>query len=245
MKTMSSRRIEIKSPSELAVMREAGQIAGEILREVLAQAEPGKTTKDLDQLAEKLIRKRGAIPTFLGYRGYTATICSSINEEVVHGIPSRTRVLKDGDLLSIDLGVTWKGFVGDTAATIALGTVPSEAERLLRVTKAALDEGIKHAIVGDRLGDISSAIQKVGESNRFSVVKEYVGHGIGRQMHEEPAVPNYGEPSQGVRLVAGMALALEPMFVIGGEKVKTARRWLAGCDRRWKFLSTILSTPLL
>jgi methionyl aminopeptidase len=213
-------RIELKSDKDLVHMRRAGKIAGRVLREVAKAAAPGATTKDLDKLAERLIREAGAIPTFLGYRGYTASTCMSVNEEVVHGIPSAKKVLKDGDILSIDVGATFEGFVGDTATTVAVGRIPEETRRLLDVTRDSLEKGIERVRAGNRLGDVSSAIQAHAESHGYGIVRDFVGHGIGRAMHEEPAVPNYGAPGVGLRLEQGLVLALEPMVTMGDWRVK-------------------------
>lgn len=218
--TTAARRIELKSPADLDKMRKAGAIAGGVLKKVGELVRAGVSTQDLDKAAEKMIRAAGAIPTFLGYRGYTATICASVNEEVVHGLPSPKRVLKDGDLISIDLGATFQGFVGDTAATFAVGAISAEDRRLMDATRESLEAGIAMLRPGNRLGDVSAAIQKVAESGGFGVVRDYVGHGIGRQMHEEPSVPNYGTAGSGLRLEAGLVLALEPMVTAGSWKVK-------------------------
>ncbi len=220
MAVSSARRVELKSPSDLEKMRRAGRIAGEALQEVGRLVRPGVTTKDLDQAAERLIRKAGALPTFLGYRGYAASICASVNEEVVHGIPSAKRVLKDGDIISIDLGATFDGFVGDTAATFAVGKISDEDQRLMSVTRDALAKGIEQMRPGKRLGDVSNAIQRCAEAAGFGVVRDYVGHGIGRQMHEEPGVPNYGAAGSGMRLEEGLVLALEPMITAGHYEVR-------------------------
>jgi methionyl aminopeptidase len=216
----TARRIELKSAADLDKMRRAGRIAGEALAQVGKLVRPGVTTKDLDAEAERLIRKAGALPTFLGYRGYTASICASVNEEVVHGIPSPKKVLKEGDIISIDLGATYDGFVGDTAATFAVGQVSAEDRRLMSVTKESLARGIDQMRPGNRLGDVSNAIQRCAEDQNFGVVRDYVGHGIGRNMHEEPAVPNYGAAGTGMRLEVGLVLALEPMITAGSFQVK-------------------------
>lgn len=200
-------------------MRRAGALAGRVLKEVGAAVAPGVSTQDLDRLAEKVIRSAGGIPTFLGYRKYPACICASINEEVVHGIPSPKRVLKAGDIVGIDVGVTLEGFVGDTAATFPVGKVSPEIEALLKTTEESLRRGIEKAWPGNRLGDISHAIEATA-AGKYGVVRDFVGHGIGRNMHEEPAVPNYGAPETGLRLEAGLVLALEPMFNMGTWKVK-------------------------
>lgn len=220
MTTSTGRRIELKSEKDLERMRRAGRLAGQVLREVSRTVAPGVNTKALDVLAEKWIRAAGAIPTFLGYRGYTACICASVNEEVVHGIPHPKKVLKEGDIVSIDVGVTYDGFVGDTAATFAVGKISPERQALLDVTRQSLEKGIAAARVGNRLGDVSHAIQAQAESRGYGVVRDFVGHGIGRQMHEEPAVPNYGSPGTGLRLEAGLVLALEPMITAGDWRVR-------------------------
>jgi methionyl aminopeptidase len=218
--TATARRIELKSAADLEKMRRAGAIAGRVLGEVGKLVAPGVSTRDLDQAAERMIREAGALPTFLGYRGYTATICASVNEEVVHGIPSAKRVLREGDIISVDLGATFLGFVGDTAATFAVGRISEEDKQLVETTRLSLERGIEKLRPGGRLGDVSSAIQKEAEDAGFGVVRDYVGHGIGRQMHEEPSVPNYGTAGTGLRLEAGLVLALEPMITAGSWKVK-------------------------
>lgn len=217
---MGSRKIELKSPADLERMRRAGRLAATVLRAVGRAVAPGVTTKELDRIAEKSIRDGGGIPTFLGYRGFTASICASVNDEVVHGIPSVKRVLRDGDIVGIDIGATLGGFVGDTAATFAVGTVSEPARRLMDATRDALDRGIAAMRVGNRLGDVSNAIQKSAEAQGYSVVRDFVGHGIGREMHEEPSVPNYGTAGTGVRLEPGLVLALEPMVNAGTWRVQ-------------------------
>jgi methionyl aminopeptidase len=218
--TSSQRRIELKSEKDLEKMRRAGALAGRVLAEVGKSVAPGATTAQLDRLAEKLIRDAGALPTFLGYRGYTATICASINDEVVHGIPSPKRVLKDGDVVSVDVGATLDGFVGDTAATFPVGRVASDRLELLEATRLSLWEGILQTRPGRRLGDVSHAVQAYAEARGYGVVRDYVGHGIGRRMHEEPSVPNFGEAGTGLRLEPGLVLALEPMLTAGDWKVR-------------------------
>lgn len=219
----SSRQIELKSPADLERMRRAGRLAAQVLETVGRAVAPGVSTKELDRLAEKFIRDAGGVPTFLGYRGYTASICASINEEVVHGIPHPKRILREGDIVGIDVGATLGGFVGDTAATFPVGKISEEAERLLRTTRESLEKGIAAARVGNRLGDISSAIQQVAESRGYSVVRDFVGHGIGRNMHEEPSVPNYGTAGSGLRLEAGLVVALEPMVNAGTWRVQVLK----------------------
>ena len=219
----STRQIELKSPADLERMRRAGRLAAQVLEAVGRAVAPGVTTKELDRLAEKFIRDAGGVPTFLGYRGYTATLCASINEEVVHGIPNPKRVLREGDVVGIDVGATLDGFVGDTAATFAVDRITDEAQRLLQTTRESLNQGIAAARVGNRLGDVSAAIQRVAEEKGYSVVRDFVGHGIGRNMHEEPSVPNYGTAGTGLRLEAGLVIALEPMVNVGTWRVQVLK----------------------
>jgi len=219
--------IILKTPAEIEVMAEASRVVAEALDIVRKAVYPGVTTDDLDRLAEEAIRGRGAIPAFKGYRNYPKTLCASVNEQVVHGIPSK-RKLKEGDIIGLDLGAIVGGFYGDSAVTVAVGKVPEETEKLVRITKEALDLGIQQAVVGNRLTDISHAVQRHVESAGFSVVTEFVGHGIGRQLHEEPQVPNYGKPGQGPRLQVGMVLAIEPMVNMGKSAVRILEdRWTA------------------
>jgi methionyl aminopeptidase len=206
--------IELKGPEEIALMRQAGRADGEVLAILRQEIRPGLMLKKLDDIVRREFAKRKVVPTFLHYQGYPARVCVSVNDEVVHGIPDR-RVLQEGDIVSIDLGATYKGFVGDAAITVAVGRISPEAERLVRVTEEALWQGIKAARAGARLGEISAAIQAHAEGNGFSVVREYVGHGVGRNMHEDPQVPNFGPPDRGPLLQKGMTLALEPMVTAG------------------------------
>ena len=203
--------IALKTRSELTVMRENGQTLAAILAEVCRQAVPGKSTAFLDEMAEDLLRQAGAKPAFKGYRGYPATICASLNEEVVHGIPTRTRILREGDILSVDIGLLRDGLYSDTAMTVAVGEIDEQTRHLLRVTEASLWCGIEQVTLGNRLSDISHAIGSYIEREGLHVVKEYVGHGIGRDLHEDPQIPNYGPPGNGPRLQAGMVFAIEPM----------------------------------
>jgi methionyl aminopeptidase len=220
--------IVCRSAEELKRMREAGRLVGEVLSELSARVAPGVTTADLDELAEKRIRKAGATPAFKGYHGYPATICASINEEVIHGIPSGRRVLNEGDVLSIDVGASLDGYFGDSAITLAVGQVSEEAATLLRVTDESLYKAIEMVKPGGRISDIGHAVQRHVEAYGFSVVREFVGHGIGQKMHEEPQVPNYGEPGRGPRLTEGMVLAIEPMVNAGKPAVKVlADGWTA------------------
>jgi methionyl aminopeptidase len=211
--------IELKGPEEIALMRQAGRAVGEVLDMLRQELRPGLMLKKLDDIVRREFAKRKVEPTFLGYQGYPARACVSLNDEVVHGIPDR-RVLQEGDIVSIDLGATYKGFVGDAAITAGVGRISPEAERLVRVTEEALWQGIKAARAGARLGQISAAIQTHAEGSGFSVVREYVGHGVGRSMHEEPQVPNFGPPDRGPLLQKGMTLALEPMVTAGSWQTK-------------------------
>jgi methionyl aminopeptidase len=212
--------IVLRSKAELERMRAAGRLVGEVLTELSAQVAPGVSTADLDVLAEKLMLDAGGIPAFKGYHGYPASICASINDEVIHGIPSGRRLLKDGDIISIDVGVSLNGYFGDSAVTVPVGQVSEHAARLLRVTEESLYKAIDQVRPGSRVSDIGHVVQHHVESNGFSVVREFVGHGIGQKMHEEPQVPNYGEPGRGPRLSEGMVLAIEPMVNAGQPAVK-------------------------
>ncbi len=210
--------IVLKSAHELALMRDAGRIVAEVLERLREEVAPGITTGDLERIAEEIIVKRyGAIPSFKGYRGFPGMVCTSVNEEIVHGIPGK-RVLREGDIVSIDVGVIHKGYHGDAAITVAVGNIDAESQRLMAVTAEALRIGIEAARPGNWTSDISRAIQEYVEAQGYSVVREYTGHGIGRQMHEEPQIPNYYDPRLGgrVRLRPGMTFALEPMVNIGG-----------------------------
>lgn len=210
----------IKSDRELEIMRAAGKIVAETLEKLKEVIEPGITTKELDRIAERFIRDNKGIPAFLGYNGYPASICASVNEEVVHGIPGN-RVLKDGDIVSIDTGAIYEGYYGDAARTFEVGNVSDKAKNLIMVTKNSFFEGIAMAVEGNRLQDISHAIQSYVEINGYSVVRDLVGHGIGRNMHEEPQVPNFGEAGKGPRLKAGLTIAIEPMVNEGKFHVRT------------------------
>ncbi|MDQ0286134.1 methionyl aminopeptidase [Desulfofundulus luciae] len=212
--------IMIKSQRELRYMRDAGRVVAGVLGELSRAIKPGVTTAELDRLAEDFILARGARPAFKGLYGFPASICTSVNEQVVHGIPG-LRKLESGDIISIDVGAEINGYFGDGAATFPVGEVSPEARKLLAVTEGALYEGIRFARQGNRLSDISHAVQSYVEKHGFSVVREYVGHGIGRSMHEEPQVPNFGKPGRGPRLKAGMTLAIEPMVNAGTHEVRT------------------------
>ena len=209
-------------------MREAGRLVGEVLTELASRVAPGVNTAELDEIAEKRITAAGATPAFKGYHGYPATICASINDEVIHGIPSGRRVLAEGDIISIDVGASLAGYFGDSAVTLPVGHVSEEAATLLRVTEESLYRAIELAKPGGRVSDIGHAVQQHVEAYGFSVVREFVGHGIGQQMHEEPQVPNYGEAGRGPRLAEGMVLAIEPMVNAGKPTVKVlADGWTA------------------
>ena len=212
--------ITIKSPREIELMRKSGKITATTLAILIEAAKPGVSTRELDRIAEDSIRSLGGIPTFKGYNGYPASICTSVNEEVVHGIPGGY-VLADGDLLSIDIGTTLENYVSDSAVTLAIGTVSEEAARLLAVTQECLMRGIAQMKAGNRLGDIGAAIQAHAENHGYGVVRDLVGHGIGTKMHEEPQVPNYGKQGQGLILRAGLVLAIEPMITAGSWRVRT------------------------
>ena len=219
--------IILKTPAEIEVMAQASRVVAEALEIVKKAVQSGVSTEELDRIAEEEIRVRGALPAFKGYRNYPKTLCTSVNDQVVHGIPSR-RKLKEGDIIGLDLGAIVGGFYGDSAVTVAVGSVPGATEKLVQVTKEALYLGIKQAVVGNRLSDISHVVQEHVEASGFSVVTEFVGHGIGRQLHEEPQVPNYGKPGQGPRLQPGMVLAIEPMVNIGRSAVRVLDdRWTA------------------
>jgi methionyl aminopeptidase len=212
-------RIILKSPQEIERMRSSNRIVAEILQRVVAAVRPGARTRDLNALAEDLLRKYKARSAFKGYNGYPAVLCTSVNEEVVHGIPS-DRVLKEGDIISLDFGAVWDEYYGDAAITVPVGSISAEARRLLRVTEEALGKAIEQARPGNHVGDISAAIQGHVESRGFSAVRDFVGHGIGRFMHERPQIPNFGSPGRGVRLKPGMTLAIEPMINAGGYGVE-------------------------
>ena len=212
--------IVLKTGRELSVMKEACRISAGALQLIGRAVEPGVTTAELDLMAEKYILGQGAVPNFKNYQGYPATACISINNEVIHGIPSEERIIKNGDIVSVDLGAMFEGYHGDNAATFAAGDVSPEAKRLMDATRESLYEGINAVRAGGRIGDISSAIQTYVEARGYSVVRQFVGHGVGTSLHEAPEVPNFGTANRGVRLSAGMTLAIEPMVNMGGEEVK-------------------------
>ena len=212
--------IHCRSTAEIARLRAANQLVARVLAELASAVAEGVTTLDLDVTAERLVREAGAEPAFKGYRGYPATLCASVNQEVVHGIPSKVRPLQAGDIVSLDMGVKLDGFYGDSAVTVAVGEVPEETRELLRVTRASLDRAIEQVRVGGRLSDIGHAVQEYVEAHGFSVVREFVGHGIGEKLHEEPQIPNYGQPGRGPKLAEGMVLAIEPMVAMGRPETK-------------------------
>lgn len=213
--------IIIKSDAEIELMRHAGKVVEETLLKLQESIKPGITTAELDIIAEDFIRKQNAVPSFKGYYGFPASICASINNEVVHGIPSKGIILNEGDIISIDCGAILNGYQGDAARTFPVGNVSEEAKNLIEVTRQSFFEGVKKAVVGNKLQDISASIQSFVEKKGYSIVRDYVGHGIGKDMHEDPEVPNYGKPGRGPRLVHGMVLAIEPMVNVGRYDVRT------------------------
>ena len=218
--------IVLKSKNEILIMREAGRIAAEALQALKQMIQPGVTTAELDALALAIITKRGAKPSFKGYHGFPGSICTSVNHQVVHGIPNKKVMLKEGDIISLDVGATYKGYVGDTAATFPVGNVAENANRLMRATQESLLAAIAIARHGNYLEDISGTVQDYAEARGYSVVRQYVGHGVGRQMHEEPQIPNYRQGKRGPQLKPGMTLAIEPMINEGvAETVTLKDKW--------------------
>ncbi|MBE9503354.1 MAG: type I methionyl aminopeptidase [Proteobacteria bacterium] len=211
--------VQLKSHAEIEIMRRANIIVAEVLQKISEHIQPGVTTAELDERAEQIIRKKGGVPAFKGYGGFPATLCTSINEVVVHGIPSKDKVLKGGDIIGVDCGVCLEGFFGDSAVTFAVGKISEDAARLMKVTDEALQKAIEKAKVGNRLSDISHAVQSHVEQQGYSVVRSFVGHGIGKNLHENPQIPNFGPPGKGIRLKAGMVFAIEPMINSGGSDV--------------------------
>ncbi len=212
--------IVLRAAKEIEMMRKACQISAEALQLAGEAVKPGITTYEIDQIAYRYIKKQGAEPNFLNYNGFPATACISINDEVIHGIPSKKRVLMEGDIVSIDLGAKVNGYNGDNAATFACGTISDEAKRLCDTTRESLYKGIEQAVAGNRIGDIAFAIQSYCEERGFSVVREYTGHGVGTHLHEDPSVPNYGTAGRGQRLLPGMTIAIEPMINLGSKAIK-------------------------
>ena len=222
--------VTIKSAREIELMREAGRLLAEVHEELAAFIKPGISTKDIDKLGEKLIREKGCIPNFLNYHGYPASVCVSVNDEVVHGIPNKHRILQDGDIVSLDAGLIYKGYHSDAARTHAVGNISKEAQQLIDVTRQSFFEGMKYAKAGNRLHDISNAIAAYAESFGYGVVRDLVGHGIGTELHEDPQIPNFKQARRGIKLVPGMTLAIEPMINAGTREVC----WL---DDEWTVVS--------
>lgn len=212
--------VVLKTARELRFMRAAGRISQRALRLAGEAVEPGVTTQEIDTIVRKYIEEQGATPSFLGYGGFPASACISVNNVVIHGIPSKKCVLKEGDIVSIDIGAYFEGFHGDNAWTFPCGDISREAAALMKATEESLFEGIKHAVVGNRVGDIGNAVQQYVELRSYSVVRDFVGHGVGAKLHEDPSVPNYGTPGRGVRLLPGMAIAIEPMVNMGSHEVR-------------------------
>lgn len=220
----------LRTPAEIEQMRRAGSLVGQVLERLREHVAPGVSTRELDAIAENMICSRGGVPSFKGYRGYPASICASVNNEIIHGIPG-DRMLVDGDIVSIDCGAMLGGYHGDAAMTFPVGDVSAEAEKLMTVTREALNAGIAMARLKMRLGDIGNAIQRHVEANGFSVVRDFVGHGIGRHMHEDPQIPNFGPAGMGMRLRTGMVLAIEPMVNAGGHEVVVMDDGWTACTR--------------
>jgi len=213
-------QVELKNKDEIALMRDAGRIVSEILDALQTAVAPGITTWDLDGIAEDLIFRKGAKPAFKGYLGFPCCLCASVNQEVIHGIPSKKKKLAEGDLIKLDFGVVYKGFYGDSARTVPVGRISDEAQRLIEATRESLHQGIAAVQVGNRIGDIGYAVQTLVEKRGFSVVRDFVGHGIGKKLHEQPQVPNFGEPGTGMKLRSGLVLAIEPMVNAGTHQVE-------------------------
>ncbi len=218
---LMNKAVEVKTPEELALMRRAGGVVGDILVLLKGLVKPGMTTGEIDQIAREELKKRGAAPAFLNYHGFPGVICVSVNCEIVHGIPSDKRALKDGDIVGLDFGAIIEGWYGDSAITVPIGTISPEAQRLVTVTRECLEKALAAVKNGNRIGDIGFAVQSHAQSNGYTLVREFVGHGIGRALHEEPPVPNYGKPGTGGRLKTGMTIAIEPMVNMGGPEVAT------------------------
>jgi len=213
--------IQLKSQRELDIMAHGGRILGQTVRMLEQSVRPGMSTLDIDRLAEEFIRSHdGAVPSFKGLYGFPASICSSINEEIVHGIPSKKRILRDGDIVSIDVGVKYDGFHTDSATTVGVGEIDAESQRLLDVTRASLEAGIAAAVLGNHIGDIGAAVQETVEAAGFNVTRDLVGHGIGQTFHEDPQVPNFGKAKRGTKLMAGLTIAIEPMVMMGKHQTR-------------------------
>ncbi len=239
--------IVLKTSRELAIMREAGRISAMALKVAGEAVEPGVSTWEIDRVARKYIESQGAVPSFLGYGGFPASACISVNNVVIHGIPSKRQIVKAGDIVSIDIGAMFEGFHGDNAYTFPCGDIAPQAQRLLDATRESLYEGIKQAKAGNRLGDIGSTVQRYVEARGYSVVRDFVGHGVGAKLHEDPSVPNYGTPGRGVRLLPGMTIAIEPMVNQGGYEVQVQKDGWTTVTRDGKlsahFEHTVAITP--
>lgn len=239
--------VVIKTAQELSKMKDACRISAEALRVAGEAVKPGVTTYEIDTIIRRYIEKQGAAPSFLGYGGFPASACISVNNVVIHGIPSKKCVLKEGDIVSVDVGAYYGGFHGDNAYTFPCGRISAEAQKLLDATREGLNEGIKQALVGNRIGDIGSAVQKYVEARSYSVVRDFVGHGVGAKLHEDPSVPNYGTPNRGVRLLPGMTIAIEPMVNEGKYQVRVLDdKWTTvTCDGKLSahFEHTVAITP--
>ena len=239
--------IVLKTSRELAIMREAGRISAMALKVAGEAVEPGVSTWEIDRVARKYIESQGAVPSFLGYGGFPASACISVNNVVIHGIPSKRQIVKAGDIVSIDIGAMFEGFHGDNAYTFPCGDIAPQAQRLLDATRESLYEGIKQAKAGNRLGDIGSTVQRYVEARGYSVVRQFVGHGVGAKLHEDPSVPNYGTPGRGVRLLPGMTIAIEPMVNQGGYEVQVQKDGWTTVTRDGKlsahFEHTVAITP--
>ena len=239
--------IILKTSRELECMKAAGRIAQNALQLAGSLVKPGVSTWEIDRAAREYIESEGAVPTFLGYGGFPASCCISVNEVVIHGIPHKQTILKEGDIVSIDTGATFEGFVGDNAWTFPCGKVSDDAQKLMDTTRECLFEGIKAAQPGNRLGDIGSAVQRYAEARGYSVVRDFVGHGVGAKLHEDPSVPNYGTPGRGVRLLPGMTIAIEPMVNQGGYEVQVQKDGWTTVTRDGKlsahFEHTVAITP--
>ena len=239
--------IVLKTSRELAIMREAGRISAMALKVAGEAVEPGVSTWEIDRVARKYIESQGAVPSFLGYGGFPASACISVNNVVIHGIPSKRQIIKAGDIVSIDIGAMFEGFNGDNAYTFPCGDIAPQAQRLLDATRESLYEGIKQAKAGNRLGDIGSTVQRYVEARGYSVVRDFVGHGVGAKLHEDPSVPNYGTPGRGVRLLPGMTIAIEPMVNQGRHEVQVQKDGWTTVTRDGKlsahFEHTVAITP--
>lgn len=239
--------VQLKTAAQIAAMREAGKITGEALLAAGEQVRPGVTTKHLDDVVRRAIEKHGAVPSFLGYDGFPASACISVNDEVIHGIPSASRVLQEGDIVKIDVGAHYKGFHGDSANTFPVGKISPEAAALMRATEESFYKALENAVPGKRLGDVGAAVESYVREFGYSVVREFTGHGVGHELHEDPSVPNYGTPGRGLRLMPGMVIAIEPMVCAGKAKIRILpNRWtVVTADGRYAahYEHTVAITP--